>query len=174
MSEPFIAEIRIFAGSFAPRGWAFCNGQLMPIAQNSALFSLVGTTYGGDGRNTFGLPDLRGRTPLHPGQGPGLTRRRLGEKGGAGTVTLTQAEMAAHNHGVRASAGAPDATSPEGAAWAGDRRSRARLYSDGAADVRMSPQALQAAGGFQPHNNRQPGLGINFIIALVGIFPPRS
>ena len=100
MSEPFIAEIRIFAGNFAPRGWAFCNGQLLPIAQNTALFSLTGTTYGGDGRSTFGLPDLRGRAPLHPGRGPGLTDRRLGEKGGAATVTLTEAQMPAHGHGT--------------------------------------------------------------------------
>lgn len=174
MSEPFIAEIRMFAGNFAPLHWAFCNGQLMPISQNTALFSLVGIIYGGDARTTFGLPDLRERTPLHPGQGPGLARRRLGEKGGAGTVTLTKREMPAHSHGILASNGKPDATSPEGATWAGDRRSRARLYSDGAADVRMSPQALQAAGGSQPHNNRQPGLGVNFIIALAGIFPSRS
>ena len=101
MSEPFIAEIRIFAGNFAPRGWAFCNGQLLPVAQNTALFSLVGTTYGGDGRSTFALPDLQGRAPLHPGQGPGLTNRRLGEKGGAATETLTESQLPGHGHGRR-------------------------------------------------------------------------
>lgn len=175
MSEPFIAEIRIFAGSFSPRGWAFCNGQLLPIAQNTALFSLTGTTYGGDGRSTFALPDLRGRAPLHAGQGPGLTDRRLGEKGGAATVTLTEAQMPVHGHGdIRASSGGPDSASPDGAIWAGDRRSRARVYSDGAADVHMAPEALETAGGSYPHNNRQPGLGLNFIIALVGLFPSRS
>ena len=175
MSEPFIAEIRIFAGNFAPRGWAFCNGQLLPVAQNTALFSLVGTTYGGDGRSTFGLPDLQGRAPLHPGQGPGLASRRLGERGGQAAVTLTENELPGHGHGdIRASSGGPDNTSPQGAIWAGDRRSRARQYSDGAADVRMAPEALQTAGGSQPHNNRQPVLGINFIIALVGLYPSRS
>ena len=174
MSEPFIAEIRIFAGNFAPRGWAFCNGQLMPLAQNTALFSLVGTTYGGDGRSTFALPDLQGRAPLHPGQGPGLTNRRLGEKGGAATETRTQSQLPGHGHGdIRASSGGPQSSSPGGAVWAGDRRSRARLYSDGAADVTMAPEALQTAGGSQPHNNRQPVLGVHFIIALMGLFPSR-
>ena len=111
MSEPFVAEIRIFAGNFAPRGWAFCNGQLMPLAQNTALFSLVGTTYGGDGKSTFALPDLQGRAPLHPGQGPGLTNRRLGEKGGAATETLTQSQLPGHGHGdIRASSGGPQST----------------------------------------------------------------
>jgi microcystin-dependent protein len=175
MSEPFIAEVRIFGGNFAPRGWAFCNGQLLPIAQNTALFSLIGTTYGGDGRTTTALPDLQGRVPMHPGQGPGLSTRRLGEKGGVRTVTLTQAQMPNHTHTMQ---GAPD---PGELQVPTSSRSLARglgvlPYQSQAAGnlVSLDTRALPAAGGNQPHTNEQPYLGLNFIIALQGLYPSRS
>ncbi|KAA3609218.1 MAG: phage tail protein [Calditrichaeota bacterium] len=174
MSEPFIAEVRIFAGNFAPRGWAFCNGQLLPIAQNTALFSLIGTTFGGDGRTTTALPNMQGRVPMHPGRGPGLTSRRLGEKVGAETVTLTEPQMAEHTHQVRAAVDQGDLNAPA------SNRSLARsdggfAYSDQTGSLgTMAPEALSAAGGSQPHNNLQPYLGLEFIIALQGLYPSRS
>ena len=173
MSEPFIAEIKIFAGNFAPRGWAFCNGQLLPIAQNTALFSLIGTTYGGDGRTTTALPDLQGRAPMHPGQGPGLTNRRLGERGGTETVTLTEAQMAAHNHTAQGSSSTGNSNSPGGHLMARGVGRGANLYHN-------APSATGAmvtpgnTGGGQPHTNLQPFLAMNFIIALVGLYPSRS
>lgn len=168
MSEPFIAEIRIFAGNFAPRGWAFCNGQLLPIAQNTALFALIGTIYGGDGRTTTGLPNLQGRAPMHPGNGPGLTQRRLGEKSGAETVTLGLQNVPSHNHPLQA---APNATSssPGGTVVPGT----AQMYSTSGGTVAMAA-AIGQTGGNQSHANMQPFLAINFIIALVGVFPSRS
>lgn len=175
MSEPFIAEIRIFAGNFAPRGWAFCNGQLLPIAQNTALFSLVGTTYGGDGRTTLGLPDLQDRAPMHPGNGPGLTSRRLGETGGTTTATLTAAQMPAHQHQLRGTT-APTVSEgqhapiPGRSTPLGDRQYRASDVQPAA----MHPSALGANGGSQPHNNMPPFLTLNFIIALIGLYPSRS
>ncbi len=173
MSEPFIAEIRIFAGNFAPRGWAFCNGQLLPIAQNTALFSLIGTTYGGDGRTTTALPNLKGRAPMHPGRGPGLTARRLGQRGGTETVTLTEAQMPGHTHTLSArpaSASTSDPTNNYFAALTG-----ANFYStDASSPQAMAAGLLQAAGGSQPHGNLQPFLTLNFIIALVGLYPSRS
>lgn len=176
MSEPFIAEIRIFAGNFAPRGWAFCNGQLLPISQNTALFSLIGTTYGGDGRTTLALPNLQGRAPMHPGRGPGLTSRRLGEQGGSETVTLSAAQMPAHNHTVNTLTGPPGAGAPADAVFA-----RAQFGGTGQVyanpDSNMTPlstQTLTPAGGGQAHNNMQPFLVLNFIIALVGLYPSRS
>ena len=174
MSEPFIAEIKIFAGTFAPRTWAFCNGQLLPIAQNTALFSLVGTTYGGDGRTTFGLPNLQGRAPMHPGHGPGLTSRRLGESGGGQTATLTEAQLPSHTHTMRAAADPGELQSP---GTSGDRSlARAAIYqSDTSSNlVPLSGQALPAAGGGEQHNNVQPYLVLNFIICLAGVYPPRS
>lgn len=176
MSEPFIAEIRIFAGNFAPRGWAFCNGQLLPIAQNTALFSLVGTTYGGDGRTDFGLPDLQGRAPMHPGRGPGLTSRQWGEEGGAETVTLTEAQLPSHTHTVRA------ANTPRGSVQApGSNRTLNRSRGGNAYQsdtttglVLMDAAAAAQAGGSQAHNNLQPYLVMTFIIALVGTYPSRS
>ena len=167
MSEPFIAQIVMFAGNFAPRGWAFCDGQLLPIAQNQALFSLLGTTYGGDGRTTFGLPDLRGRLPMHPGSGPGLTNRRLGEKGGAETVTLTQAQIPVHSHKQRAGKKA-DSADPGGRVCAA---TSGNSYS-GTADSDMGDTS--SIGGSQAHTNVQPFQCVNFIIALQGIFPSRS
>ena len=173
MSEPFVAEIRIFAGNFAPRGWAFCNGQLLPIAQNTALFSLIGTTYGGDGRTTTALPNLEGRAPMHPGRGPGLTSRRLGQKGGVETVTLTEAQMPDHNHTMRvrnapASANAPNTNT------ALARSSLGFAFKDQDPNVSLADGALGKTGGGGAHNNMQPYLTMSFIIALVGLYPSRS
>ena len=173
MSEPFIAEIRIFAGNFAPRGWAFCNGQLLPISQNTALFSLIGTTYGGDGRTTTALPNLEGRAPMHPGRGPGLTAKRLGERGGVETVTLTEAQMANHNHTVMASGEDADDDDPINHVTA--TTVGVRLYNQATNTlVDFASQALVSAGGSQAHNNMQPYMAINYIIALVGLYPSRS
>ena len=170
MSEPFVAEIRIFAGNFAPRGWAFCNGQLLPISQNTALFSLIGTTYGGDGRSTTALPNLEGRAPMHPGRGPGLTDRRLGQRGGAESIALTEAQMPQHNHSMEVSVEDGDRRSPAGGYFG---RGTA-LYAAPENLAPMAAQSLPDAGGSQPHNNMQPYLTINFIIALVGLYPSRS
>lgn len=172
MSEPFVAEIRIFAGNFAPRGWAFCNGQLLPISQNTALFSLIGTTYGGDGRTTTALPNLQGRAPMHPGRGPGLTARRLGERGGVDTVTLSEAQMPSHNHTLRADTASGNSRSPENNSLA--RAAGGLAYTPSANLVPLNSQALPNTGGSQAHNNLQPFLTINFIIALVGLYPSRS
>jgi len=172
VSDPFVAEIRIFGGNFAPVGWAFCDGQILPIAQNTALFSLLGTTYGGDGKATFALPDLRGRAPMHPGQGPGLSLHDLGESGGARSVALLEAEMPPHTHALQASASATMAY-PSPAAALGTPSGTA-LYGPLTDPVAMAAETLSVAGGGQPHENRQPYLVLSFIIALQGIFPPRS
>lgn len=169
MSEPFIAEIRIFAGNFAPRNWAFCDGQLLPIAQNTALFSLIGTTYGGDGRSTTALPDLQGRSPMHPGRGPGLTSRRLGERTGTNTVTLSEAQLPSHSHALTAADNATSST-PAASVVAG----AAPLYGAAQNMADMADNIIGNAGGNQPHNNMQPFLGLNFIIALQGLYPSRS
>ena len=174
MSEPFVAEIRIFAGNFAIRGWAFCNGQLLPVSQNTALFSLVGTTYGGDGTTTFGLPNLQGRAPMHPGRGPGLTSRRLGQQGGVENVTLTEAQMPNHGHALQANDNRAGSGGPVGNSFA-EPRDGLRYQSDTVTNrVTMSDQALENAGGGQPHNNMQPFTTLNFIIALVGLYPSRG
>jgi microcystin-dependent protein len=175
MSDPFVAEIRMFAGNFAPNGWAFCNGQLMPISQNTALFSLLGTNYGGDGYSTFALPDLSGAFPMHAGQGQGPTHHDLGEHGGASAVALQTSELPAHSHAVQAAATRGNRTSPAGALWAqpGVGRVSDKVYTSGAPDVPMHPAAIGVAGGGEPHNNLHPYLAVNFIIALVGIFPAR-
>jgi microcystin-dependent protein len=175
MSNPFVAEIRIFAGNFAPTGWALCNGQLMPISQNTALFSLLGTTYGGDGKSTFALPNLQGSAPLQQGQGPGLSLRVLGEIGGEQNVTLLSTEMPAHNHTAMAAAGTGLAD-PANNVWASGAKGFGNVYSPSvaASNVPMSPVATSIAGGNQPHNNMMPYLCLTFIIALVGIFPPRT
>jgi microcystin-dependent protein len=176
MSEPFVAEIRIFAGNFAPRGWAFCNGQLLPISQNTALFSLIGTTYGGDGRTTTALPNLEGRAPMHPGRGPGLTDRRLGQRGGVETVTLTEAQMPNHNHTLMVSPNPGETPGPNsgGNANALARSVGGAIYGNAASEVPMAEQSMPDAGGSQAHNNMQPYLTMNFIIALVGLYPSRS
>lgn len=173
MSEPFIAEIRIFAGNFAPRSWAFCNGQLLPIAQNTALFSLIGTTYGGDGRTTTALPNLQGRAPMHPGNGPGLSSRRLGQKTGVETVSLTETQIPSHLHTARGSENAAVASAPTGnyVARGGGRGVNTYLNADTSVGT---SKALLETGGGQAHNNLQPYLAINFIIALQGLYPSRS
>ncbi len=174
MSEPFLAEIRIFAGNFAPRGWAFCNGQLLPIAQNTALFSLIGTTYGGDGRTTTALPDLKGRAPMHAGRGPGLTARRIGQRGGVETVTLTEAQMPNHTHTLRGSAEDGEENSPANQATA-TTEALERIYGAANNLTAMAAQAVpNNQGGSQAHNNEQPFLTLNFIIALVGLYPSRG
>src|SRR5215469_13968853 len=176
MSNPFLAEIRIFTGNFAPKGWALCDGQLMPLSQNTALFSLLGTTYGGDGKSNFALPNLQGCAPMQAGQGPGLSLRDLGETAGEQTVTLLQTEMPAHSHGAQAS-GSPSATEPTNNAWAsGTKFTGVNVYapSDPANNQQMNPFALTISGGNLPHNNMQPFLGLTFIIALQGVFPARS
>lgn len=176
MSEPFIAEVRLFAGNFAPRNWAFCSGQLMPIRQNTSLFALIGTIYGGDGITTMQLPDLQGRAPMHAGNGPGLTPRDLGEFGGTPTVTLTQAQLPQHNHLVEAQpkgrGGGGDATdvSPAGNIPAGPT---AQAYGT-TTDTIFAANTVMMTGGSAAHNNMQPYLALAFIIALQGIFPSRG
>ena len=171
MPEPFVGEVRMFAGNFVPAGWAFCNGQLLPISQNTALFSLIGTTYGGNGQSTFALPDLRGRVPVHPGQGPGLSNRVLGESAGAEAHTLVESEMTTHAHALGASSGNGTASTPAGRVPA---RSPAAIPQYGAsADASLAPSAVAASGGSQPHNNMQPYLTVSFIIALQGVYPSR-
>lgn len=177
MSEPFIAEIKIFAGNFAPRGWAFCNGQLLPVDQNTALFSLIGTTYGGDGRTTTGLPNLQGRAPMHPGSGPGLTRRRLGERGGFETTTLSATQLPSHTHGTTGlpcSSRPGNSKSPVDHVPAGEAAEVTATYTNVAKDAQMGAQALSTAGGGQQHNNLQPYLALNYIIALQGMYPTRD
>lgn len=171
MSEPFIAEIRIFAGNFAIRNWAFCDGQLLQISQNTALFSLVGTTYGGDGRSTFGLPNMQGRAPMHPGRGPGLTPRKLGEPAGTPSVTVAQSQMPNHRHSVNGTDGNA-AQTPIGNSFGFNEESYTTY--DGNNVGALSGNALSNTGGTQPHNNLQPLLGLNFIIALQGLYPSRS
>ncbi len=174
MSNPFVAEIRIFAGNFAPKGWALCDGQLLPISQNTALFSLLGTTYGGDGKSNFALPDMQGNAPMHPGQGAGLSLRDLGETAGEQTVTLLQSEMPAHAHTAQAGADST-AFTPVNNAWStlGTTRTPPPLYQT-TSNVQMNPFATSIAGGNLPHNNMPPFLGLTFIIAMQGVFPPRS
>ncbi|MEM6455611.1 MAG: tail fiber protein [Acidobacteriota bacterium] len=175
MSEPFIAEIRIFAGNFAPRGWAFCNGQLLPISQNTALFSLIGTTYGGDGRSTTALPNLKGRAPMHPGRGPGLTSRRLGQRFGSEMVTLTEAQMPSHKHSVQIVNSPGNQTAPPGHGIALRPSPPKEQFRNTATNlVSMSGSTLANTGGSQAHNNLQPFLTLTFIIALVGLYPSRS
>jgi microcystin-dependent protein len=178
MSNPFLAEIRIFTGNFAPKGWALCDGQLMSISQNTALFSLLGTTYGGNGTSNFALPNLQGCAPMQAGQGPGLSLRDLGETSGEQTVTLLQTEMPAHSHTAQGSSGlGPSGAlpSPVNNIWGSASKGLGSLYAPaGANNVQMNPSALTIAGGNQPHNNMPPFLGLMFIIALQGVFPARS
>tara|TARA_R110000744_G_scaffold2004_4_gene7846 strand:- start:1651 stop:2175 length:525 start_codon:yes stop_codon:yes gene_type:complete len=173
--EPTLAEIIMFAGNFAPRGWAFCDGQLLAISQNQALFSLLGTIYGGDGRTTFALPDLRGRVAVHPGNGPGLSPKRLGEKGGQERVTLSTLEMPAHNHSpttsVAVSTGVGDEGTPTGVLAA---HSGAFTEDGNGAQLGGVSTTVNNTGGGQSHNNIQPFTCVNYIIALQGIFPSRS
>lgn len=178
--EPFIGEIRTVGFNFAPRGWALCDGQLLPISQYTALFSLLGNTYGGDGRTTFGLPDLRGRAPVHMGQAPGLSVYRLGEKSGAENVTLSLNEMPQHSHDINVHNQPANQTDPSGNIISvvndGQGRSPALYpaYSNAAPTGKMASSAVGTAGASQPHSNMQPFLVVNFVIALEGIFPSRN
>lgn len=174
MADPFVAEIRIFPFNFAPRGWAFCDGQLLPLSQNTALFSLLGTTYGGNGKSNFALPDLQGAAAMQPGQGPGLSLRDLGQLGGSESVELQQSEMPSHTHTLNAQNAPGDTSSPGGMAYA--RAIGATPYQPpaGQPQVAMSSQAVSVAGAGQPHNNMQPYLTLMFNIALQGVFPPRT
>jgi microcystin-dependent protein len=176
MSDQYLGEIRIFGGNFAPLGWALCNGQLMSISQNTALFSLLGVNYGGNGTTTFGLPNLTGSAPVDQGQGAGLSPRVLGEASGVTSVTLGTQEMPSHTHPVNVVAGLGNSNTPANNVWAeaGIGRAVENIYSPAAPNALMNPQATAAAGNGQPHNNMPPYLCLNFIIALEGIFPPRS
>ena len=169
MSEPFIGEIRLFAGNFAPAGWALCSGQLLPISENEVLFQLIGTTYGGDGETTFNLPDLRGRVPIHQGQGSGLSSYQMGQIGGVETVTLAQTQMPVHSHPMVASTNAGVANSPEGRVLATPPE-QARFTADTAGSA-LASQMVGSVGGSQPHENLQPYLCITYIISLFGIYP---
>jgi microcystin-dependent protein len=174
MSEPFIGEIRMVGFNFAPRGWALCNGQLLPIASNEALFSLLGTIYGGDGRTTFGLPNLQGRVPMHQGAGAGLTPRVIGETAGQEAVTLLESQLPAHTHKARASSLKGNTNSPVGRVWSKDAGVQSATYTSSAADADMGPSAIASAGGGAPHDNMPPYLVVNFVIALQGIYPARD
>jgi microcystin-dependent protein len=171
MGQPYIAEIRLFGGNFAPYGWSFCNGALLSISQNDAMFNLIGTTYGGDGQNTFGLPDLQGRVPVHQGQGPGLSNYVLGQKGGAETVTLTVGQLPAHNHAaIGANSTGQASTSPTNSSWGGPNPN-ADSYGPGPSNATMNAGCIGNTGGNQPHDNVLPFTAVSFIISLQGIYP---
>jgi microcystin-dependent protein len=172
MSTPFIGEIRIFAGNFAPQNWAICDGSVLAISQNEALFNLIGTTYGGDGQTTFNLPDLRSRVPIHQGNG-----YVIGQRAGSESVTLTTPQLPAHNHTVQSSSAHGNTSSPAGALWATDGTGVAAPYrtpASGGTAVALNPATVGASGGGQPHENRQPLLAMNYIISLFGIFPSQN
>jgi microcystin-dependent protein len=180
MSDPFVAEIRIFPFNFAPKGWAFCNGQLLPLSQNTALFSLLGTTYGGDGKSNFALPNMQGNVPMFFGQGPGLSLYDEGEVGGGDTVSLLQTEIPSHTHAVNATTGAGTVADPNGLMFAdGDwsfqgSSGKVQYYSTVAPTSQMSVNMIGLQGSSFPHNNMMPYLTLNFCIALQGVFPPRG
>lgn len=177
MAEPFLGEIKMFGGNFAPRGYLLCNGQLLSIAQNTALFSLMGTTYGGNGQSTFGLPNFQGVVPMGFGNGPGLTPRVMGESGGSSDVILTSANVPPHTHVLNGTSAGATTPSPSGNLWAvsGSRRITVNQYSAAkGTGVAMAPQALATAGLSVPHNNLQPTLVVNFIMATQGIYPSRN
>jgi microcystin-dependent protein len=177
MADPFVAEIRIFAFQFAPKGWAFCDGQLLPLSQNTALFSLLGTTYGGDGKSTFALPNMQGNAPMHPGQGPGLSLHDLGETGGSETVSLLESEIPSHSHSMNVGTQDPaDVAVPSPTRILG-KSAGAFAYVPGSptpALTAMNDSTIAPAGGSLPHNNMQPFLTLNFCIAMQGVFPPRT
>jgi microcystin-dependent protein len=173
MSEQYIGEIRMFGGNFAPVGWLFCDGSLLPIAQYETLFSLIGTTYGGDGQETFALPDLRGRMPVHQGQGPGLSTRILGELGGVETVTVTMQQMPAHTHLPMANSANGNADSPSNTVWAASGTTT-QFVPGAQANTTMNPNAVGLTGGNQPHENMLPFTTISFIIATEGIYPSQN
>ncbi len=169
--DPFVAEIRIFPFNFAPKGWAWCDGQLLPLSQNTALFSLLGTTYGGNGKSNFALPDLQGRAPMHPGQGPGLSLHDLGETGGSETVSLLESEIPSHNHRLNTVNDIGTSPSPANVYLA---QAPAYNSSPSGGSVQLNVAALSPSGGDQPHNNMQPYLTFYFCIALQGVYPPRG
>lgn len=175
MSTPFVGEITMFGGNFAPRGWAYCDGQLLAISQNDALFSLLGTTFGGDGRTTFGLPDLRGRIPLHQGTGPGLSSRPLGSRGGQERVTLTTNQMPSHSHVLNANNTPGNQADPSGNVLAQPSQANNRLF-DNVDPINgiLNAKAIANSGGSQPHNNLMPYQCVHYIIALVGNYPSRN
>ena len=173
--DPFVAEIRIFPFNFAPKGWAFCDGQILPLSQNTALFSLLGTTYGGDGKSNFALPNMQGNAPMHPGQGPGLSLHDLGETGGSDTVTLLESEIPSHTHTLMAFTGLGNRLTPANNALSRETGATTFVPADPPpALVPMSDNTIAPAGGDQPHNNLQPYLTLNFCIALQGVYPPRT
>ncbi|HVJ00902.1 MAG TPA: tail fiber protein [Sphingomonas sp.] len=172
MADPFVAEIRVFPFNFAPKGWAWCDGQLLPLSQNTALFSLLGTNYGGDGKSNFALPDLQGSAAMHPGQGPGLDLYNLGQTGGSETVTLLESEIPAHSHSMTVSLADAIEPAPTGQQFA--TGTGVNYYAAPGPIKQMAPQTLSPAGGDQPHNNMQPYLTFYFCIALQGVFPPRG
>jgi len=175
MSEPFIGEIRMFGGNFAPNGWALCDGQLLPISENETLFNLIGTTYGGDGESIFGLPDLRGRIPIHSGQGPGLSNRILSEQFGSETTTLTVNQIPPHNHSIPGSPSVGNSTGISNSTIAAGTIGRVYTNDNTPANLGdMNAATVANVGGSQPHNNLMPYLCINFIIALFGIFPTQN
>jgi microcystin-dependent protein len=180
MAAPFVAEVRIWACNFAPTGWALCAGQLLPISQNTALFSLIGTFYGGDGKSTFALPNFQGNVPIHQGQGPGLSEYFLGEQGGSQTVTLINTEIPSHSHSLNADNGFGSGADPtnnlyEAGQWsAPPNTGTVPAYTSAAPNTQLGPQAIAPAGGSNPHNNMMPYLTLNFTIALQGIYPARN
>ncbi|MBL8093679.1 MAG: phage tail protein [Anaerolineales bacterium] len=174
MADPFVAEIRIFPFNFPPKGWAWCDGQLLPLSQNTALFSLLGTTYGGNGASNFALPDLQGRAPMHPGQGPGLSLHDLGETGGSETVSLLESEIPSHAHTMRADSDPATRSAPGGHILARSIGTSGYQSTTNANLTMLSDNALTPAGGDAPHNNLQPYLTFYFCIALQGVFPPRT
>lgn len=173
MGEPYIGEIRMFGGNFAPAGWAFCQGQLLPISENATLFNLIGTTYGGDGQSTFALPDLQGRAPMHQGQGPGISQSYIiGEKAGVESVTLTTGQIPVHNHSFLCSTAAAASTDPTNQVIA--QSSQIHIFTEDVTNRQMNASSLTAAGGSQPHGNLQPYLCISFILSLFGVFPSQN
>lgn len=169
--DPFVAEIRVFPFNFAPKGWAFCDGQILPLSQNTALFSLLGTTYGGDGKSNFALPNMQGNCSMHPGQGPGLSLHDLGETGGSETVSLLESEIPSHNHTMFANSTPATKSTAAGCSLA--RSAVGSLY-DAAGGKQLSDFCIAPAGGDQPHNNMMPYLTLNWCIALQGVYPPRT
>jgi microcystin-dependent protein len=173
--DPFVAEIRIFGFNFAPKGWAFCDGQILPLSQNTALFSLLGTTYGGDGKSNFALPNMQGNAPMHPGQGPGLSLHDLGETGGSETVSLLQSEIPLHTHTMMVGTQDPADNQVPGPSKILGKSAGAFAYVTGSPPLKaMNPNTVAPAGGDQPHNNMMPYLTMNFCIALQGVYPPRT